>query len=155
MEIVLYISAIVALIAVSVLVVFVIRTLTQVDGLLRESKILIHESKLHIAQISSDVTLFRQHTIPVIDDIAVVAKNIATISDGLQSKADDVYDTVDDALDVVRGAIDDVERIKDTVVATLDGPLMAVRGVSTGVFTTIFKGVGLVRDIIEGIKKKK
>ena len=154
MEIALYISAIVALVALSILVIFAIRTLTRVDSLLRESQFLFHETKLHIAQISTDITLFRKHTIPVIDDIALVTKNIATITDGLQSRVDHVYDTVDDALDVVRGAIDDVERIKDTVVATIDGPLNAARGVSTGVFTALFKGVGFIRDIIEGLKKK-
>lgn len=153
MDIVLYILGGVALIAFTLLMLRAMRTLGQMDSLMRESQHLLQEAKQDLDSISSDVKEMKVHFIPVIDNIAEVTGHIASMTDGLRSRMDDVYRTLDDALDVAHGAIEDVERIKDNVVATIDAPLSAVRNTTVGLVGGIIKGVSIVKDLIGSFSK--
>lgn len=153
MELALYILGGIALIAFTLLMLRAMRTLGNLDSLMREAQHLLQEAKQDIDSISDDVKEMKTHFIPVIDNIADVTTRIASITEGLHTRMDDVYRTLDDALDVAHGAIEDVERIKDNVVATIDAPLTAVRNTTVGIVGGLIKGVSIAKDIIGAFSK--
>jgi hypothetical protein len=60
-----------------------------------------------------------------------------------------IQETIDDALDVVRGTIDDVERLKDSLVSTVEGPVALVRDVSDGALGAIAAGLRIVKKFVK------
>lgn len=153
MELVLYILGALALVAFIVFIVRAMRTLGHVDTLLVESQYLLQETKKDIDSISNDVNEMKRQFLPVINNIADITGRVASMSEGLHARIDDIYATLDDALDVAHGAIEDVERIKDSVVATIDAPLSAVRNTTVGIVGGLVKGVSLVKDLIGAFSK--
>jgi hypothetical protein len=153
MEIALYIAGILALVALAVFLFRALKTLSAVDTLIVESQQLVEESRRDIAQISADISQIKVHVIPLIDNLAEVSQRVSSIAEGLESRIDGIYDTIDDTLDVVRGAIDDAERIKENVVATIAKPLESIRDAGGGTFSSILKGINLVREIVQSFKK--
>jgi ABC-type transporter Mla subunit MlaD len=153
MELVLYILGALVLIGLIVLIVRSMRTLGNVDALLRESQFLMEETRKDLGRIADDVSELKSHALPVIDNISNISNRVASISEGLHARIDDIYGTLDDALDVAHGAIEDIERIKGNVVATIDAPLSAVRHTSEGLVSGIIKGVSLVRDLLDSFRK--
>ncbi|MEP7235478.1 MAG: hypothetical protein ABI778_09305 [Ignavibacteriota bacterium] len=153
MDIALYILSMIALVALLWLIIIAIRTFHSADKLISDSTTILGDIKKDITQMTSDVTILRIHAVPVLDNVAEITKNIATITDGIAPRVEAIYETVDDTLNVVRGALDDIERIKDSVVATIESPLNLVRKTSTGVVGTVIKGIGVVRDLIGEFSK--
>ena len=153
METALYILSAVAIAAFVWLVVIAVRTLQSANVLIIDADAALKDIKRDINQMTSEVSLIRLHAIPVLDNVADITQRISGITEGLAPRVEAIYDTVDDTLNVVRGALDDVERIKDTVVQTIESPLNAVRRTTTGVVGTIFKGVAVVRELIQEFGK--
>lgn len=153
MELVLYILGALALVALIVFIARAMRTLSNVDSLLRESQFLMEETRKDLGRIAADVNEMKTHALPVIDNIANVTGRVSAMSEGLHARIDDIYGTLDDALDVAHGAIEDIERIKGNVVATIDAPLSAVRHTSEGLVSGLIKGASLVKDLIDSFRK--
>lgn len=151
MEIALYIAGILALVTLVFFLARAMKSLATLDTLTAEARLLMEESRKDIGQISSDISHLRMHLIPVIDTMAEVSQRISTIAEGLESRIDGIYDTIDDTLDVVRGALDDAERIKENVVTTIEKPLASLR--DGGTFSSILKGVTLIRELIQSFRK--
>lgn len=152
MEIALYIAAILALVVLSAFLVRLMRTMGAMDTALGEASLLMQESKKDLAQISSDISQIRMHLVPVIDNLADVSQRMSSLAEGLESRIDGFYDTIDDTLDVVRGALDDAERIKETVVSTIERPLASLQS-EGGTISSILKGITLIRDIVQSFRK--
>ena len=153
MESILYILGAIAFAAVVCVIIVAVRTLQFANVLMKDADSAMKDIKKYINQMTSEVSLIRLHAIPVLDNVADITHRISGITDGLAPRVEAIYDTVDDTLNVVRGALDDVERIKDSVVQTIESPLNAVRRTTTGVVGTIFKGVGVVRELISEFRK--
>src|SRR5579872_5333717 len=153
MEIVLYILGAIVLVALLWFIVNAVRALQTAEMFFADSKVMLEDIKKDVSQMASEVTVLRIHAVPVLDNVAHITKHISGITEGLAPRVEAIYDTVDDTLNVVRGALDDVERIKDSVVQTIETPLNAVRKTSTGVVGTIIKGVGVVRELISEFRK--
>jgi uncharacterized protein YoxC len=153
MDIALSILGMIALVAFIWLVISVVRTLRSADAVLEATQSAITDIKKDVNQMTSEISVIRIHTVPVLDNIADVTQKLSGITDGLAPRVEAIYDTVDDALDVVRGALDDVERIKDSVVETIESPINAVKRTTTGVVGTIVKGVSVVRDLVSQFRK--
>lgn len=154
MEIVLYIAASLALVALAVFLFRMMKTVATVDAVLGEAKLLMQESKKDIGQISSDISQIKMHLLPVIDNLADVSQRVSHIAEGLESRIDGIYDTIDDTLDVVRGALDDAERIKASVVTSIEKPLATLRDIGgSGTVGSVLKGINLVKEIIQSFRK--
>jgi len=153
MDIVLYVLGAIVLVALLWFIVAAVRTLQTANQFFADSKVMLEDIKKDVGQMSSDVTILRIHAVPVLDNVADITKHISGITEGLAPRVEAIYDTVDDTLNVVRGALDDVERIKDTVVQTIESPLNAVRRTTTGVVGTVVKGLGLIRDLVGEFRK--
>jgi uncharacterized protein YoxC len=153
MEIALSVLAMIALVAFIWFIVVAIRTLRITDDFLLRSETVLAEIKKDMSQMTSEVSVIRIHAVPVLDNIADISQRVSGITEGLAPRVEAIYDTVDDTLNVVRGALDDVERIKESVVQTIETPLNAVKRTSTGVVGTIVKGVSVVRDLIGEFRK--
>src|SRR5205809_7586239 len=153
MDIALEILGLVALAALIWLIVIVVRTLKRTEVFLDDADLTLKDIRKDINQMTGDVSLVRMHVVPVLDNIAEISQRVSGITEGLAPRIEAIYDTVDDTLNVVRGALDDVERIKESVVQTIETPLNAVRKTSTGVVGTIIKGVGVIRELIGEFRK--
>ncbi len=153
MDIALEILGCLALIAFIGFIVIAARSVQATQVFMGKAEVVLQDIKKDVNQMTREVSLVREHAIPVLNNVADITKNVANITDGLAPRVEAIYNTVDDALNVVHGAIDDVERIKDSVVQTIESPLNMVRRTSTGVVGTIFKGVTVVRDLIGEFSK--
>ena len=153
MEIALSILGMIALVAFIIFIFVAIRSLRTVDDFLLRAETELEEIKKDINQMTSEVAVIRIHAIPVLDNIAEISQRVSGITEGLAPRVEAIYDTVDDTLNVVRGALDDVERIKESIVETIETPINAVRRTSTGIVGTVVKGVGVVRDLIGEFRK--
>jgi len=154
MEIALYITASLALVALAVFLFRMTKTVATLDTVLGEAKLLMQESKKDIGQISSDISQIKMHLLPVIDNLAEVSQRVSTIAEGLESRIDGIYDTIDDTLDVVRGALDDAERIKSNVVSSIEKPLATLRDVAgSGTVSSVLKGITLIKEIVQNFRK--
>jgi uncharacterized protein YoxC len=153
MDIALYILGMIGIVAVIWLIINLVRTLRTADEFIEKAEGLLTDIKRDINQMTSEVSVIRIHTIPVLDNVAEITQRVSGITEGLAPRIEAIYDTVDDTLNVVRGALDDVERIKNSVVETIETPINAVKKTSTGMVGTVIKGVGLVRDIVGQFRK--
>jgi hypothetical protein len=153
MDIALEILGIAALVAFIWFIVLAIRSLQSASVFFGNAEASLKDIKKDIDQMTIEVSLMREHAIPVLDNVADITKNISGITEGLAPRIEAIYDTVDDTLNVVHGALDDVERIKDSVVQTIESPLNMVRRTSTGVVGTIVKGVSVIRELIGEFSK--
>ncbi len=154
MEIVLYSAASIALLAFTWFLIRAARSLNEVSSMLQHTELILTDVKKDIDQIAADVTSFKNHAIPVVDSISDVAQRLSDMTEGLAPRVDAIYETVDDVLDVAHGVIEDVERIKGEVVDTIEKPIQAARATTSGILTTVVKGINLVKDIIQEFKKK-
>lgn len=153
MDIVLYILGAIVLVALLWFIVTAVRALQRAEIFFADSKVLLEDIKKDIDQMTGEVTVLRIHAVPVLDHVADISKHVSGITEGLAPRVEAIYDTVDDTLNIVRGALDDVERIKDSVVQTIETPLNAVRRTTTGVVGTVFKGISVIRELIGEFRK--
>jgi uncharacterized protein YoxC len=153
MEIVLYILGAIVLVALLWFIVNAVRTLQTAEKFFSDSQVMLQDIKKDVSQMAGEVTVLRIHAVPVLDNVTEITKHVSGITEGLAPRVEAIYETVDDTLNVVRGALDDVERIKDSVVQTIESPLNAVRRTTVGVVGTVFKGIGVIRELIGEFRK--
>lgn len=153
MEVVLYIAATIALLALAWFLISAAKSFEKITKVFQNSEVVLLDVKNDIDQISADVTSVRNSMIPVIVNIAEITQRVSEMTDGLAPRVEAVYGMVDDTLDVAHGLLEDVERLKGEVVDTIETPLRLVRSTSNGVVSGVIKGVGLISDIIKRFKK--
>ena len=153
MDIVLYILGAIVLVALIWFIINAVRTLQTAEKFFADSQVMMQDIKKDVNQMAGEVAVLRIHAVPVLDNVAEITKHVSGITEGLAPRVEAIYETVDDTLNIVRGALDDVERIKDSVVQTIESPLNLVRRTSTGVVGTVFKGIGVIRELIGEFRK--
>ncbi len=153
MEVVLYIAASIALLALAWFLMKAAASVDKITTVFQNSEVVLHEVKKDIDQISADVASVRSTMIPVIENIADITQRVSEMTDGLAPRIEGIYGVVDTTLDVAHGLLEDVERLKGEVVDTIETPLRLVRSTSNGVLSGVIKGVGLISDIIKRFKK--
>jgi hypothetical protein len=153
MDIALSILGMIALAAFIWFIIVAVRSMQRAETFFLDAEVVLRDIEKDINQMTAEVSLVRAHALPVLDNVAEISQRLSTIAEGLAPRIEAIYDTVDDTLNVVHGALDDVERIKDSVVQTIEAPLNAVKRTSTGVVGTIVKGVSVVRELIDEFRK--
>lgn len=153
MEIILYITGGIALLALAWLFISLANTVKTAQGVLKESQVMITEARTDIHTLTETVTELKTQVVPILGNVNELTYKVNTLADGVQSQLDSIRDTVDDTLDVVRGTIDDVERIKNELVATVEGPVRLVQTSVGGAVGAIRTGVNLIKKIVGGSNK--
>jgi uncharacterized protein YoxC len=147
METILYITGGIALLALAWLFISLARTITGVHALLAEA-----ESDLHTAVAAVDE--IRAGVMPILSNVRTITGSVSDIASGVQRQMVGVHETIDDALDVIRGTLDDVERLKDNVVATVEGPVTMVRETANGAIGTVLRIANVILKLVGNRKKK-
>jgi uncharacterized protein YoxC len=147
MEIILYITGGIALLALAWLFI----SLSMAIGSVR---LLIVEVRGDLTVMVETIKEVRSQILPILGNVNNITSNVTSITSGLQEQMVSVHETIDDALNVLRGTIDDIERLKDDVVATVEGPMSFARSASDGAVGVLFKGVKLLTGIL-GKKKDR
>ena len=153
MDIVLYISSAIALLALAYFLLRAARSLNEVSIVMQHAEVALEDVRKNAEQMTHDVNEIRTHLVPVIDSVSVIAGRVSHMVEGLAPRVDRVYDTVDDALDIVEGVLVDVDRLKTEVVQTIESPLKLVRSTSTGVVSTLIKAFGVVKELVTEFKR--
>ena len=147
METILYITGGIALLAMAWLFISLAKALQGMQGMMTQL-----ESDLHTAVMAAED--IRAGMMPILGNMAHITANVSKITSGVQNQMVGVHETIDDALDVIRGTIDDVERLKNEVVATVEGPITMVRDTANGAFGTAARVVSLVLKLVGNRKRK-
>jgi uncharacterized protein YoxC len=137
METILYITGGIALLALAWLFVSLARAISGMQVMLSEL-----ESDLHTAAAAADE--IRAGVMPILDNMTHITANVSKITSGVQNQMVGVHETIDDALDVIRGTLDDVERLKNNVVATVEGPVSLVRETASGAIGTVLRVANMI-----------
>jgi uncharacterized protein YoxC len=148
MEIILYITGGIALLALAWLFISLASTISAVKQILTDVR-------GDLATVVATVDDLKTEVMPILGNVNGITSNINSITNGLQTQMISVHETIDDTLDVVRGTIDDIERLKDQLVATVEGPVSLVKTTTDGAVGAVFKGVGLLRRLMGGGKSSK
>ncbi len=147
MEIILYITGGIALLALAWLFVSLVKALKGMQAMVAQL-----ESDLHTAVVAADE--IRAGIMPILGNMTHITANVSKITAGVQNQMIGVHETIDDALDVIRGTIDDVERLKNEVVATVEGPVNLVRETANGAFGTALRVANVILKLVGNRKKK-
>ena len=147
MEIVLYITAGIALLALAWLFISLARAISS-------ARLLVGEVRSDLALISETVKDVKTQVLPMIGNVNNIIANVTSITGGIQTQMIGVHETIDDALDVLRGTIDDIERLKDEVISTVEGPVLFARSATDGAVGVLFKGIKILNKVL-GKKKDK
>ena len=154
METILYITGGIALLALAWLFVALARAISGMQEMLGQL-----EDDFHTAAAAADE--IRAGVMPILGNMAQVTGNMTHISgsvrdiaSGVQNQMVGVHETIDDALDVIRGTLDDVERVKNEVVATVEGPITLVRETANGAFGTGLRVANLILKLVGNRRKK-
>jgi len=147
MELILYITGGIALLALAWLFVSIASTVKSVKDVLVE----VRGDLSNVVQTIDEV---KAEVLPILGNVNNITANVTSITNGLQTQMISVHETIDDTLDVVRGTIDDIERLKNQLVATVEGPVSLVRATTDGAIGSVFKGVSLLSKFF-GKKKDK
>ena len=83
MEIALYILGMIGILAVIWLIINVVRTLRTTDQFIEKAEGLLGDIRKDINQMTSEVTVIRIHTVPVLDNIASISEKVSGITEGL------------------------------------------------------------------------
>ena len=137
MAIILYITGGIALLALAWLFISLASTFKAV-------KDVVVEVRGDLSTVLQTVEEVKAEILPILGNVNNITANVTSITNGLQTQMISVHETIDDTLDVVRGTIDDIERLKNQLVATVEGPVALARATTEGTVGTIFKGVGLI-----------
>ena len=159
MEIILYITGGVALLALAWLFLAAARAISGIKDLVSEARTDVHtvvvaaeEVKEKILPILGNVTNITDNVTTITGNVSTITGNVSTITDGVRGQMVGVQKTIDDALDVVRGTLDNIERLKNEVVATVEGPVMLVRDTSGGLVSTAFKAISAIAKLVKSVK---
>jgi uncharacterized protein YoxC len=154
MELILYITGGIALLALAWLLILIAKTIGKVEPVVTELLIDLRTIVVTVDELKVKMT-------PVLDDMAHISlnvkgitSNVNNITTGLQNQMIGVHETIDDALDIVRGTLDDIERLKDDVVATVAGPVKMARSATNGAIGTGIKVFNILYKLFDSRKKK-
>jgi phage-related protein len=147
METILYITGGIALLALAWLFISLAKALQGAQAMLTHL-----ETDFHTAAMAADE--IRAGIMPILGNMTHITANVSKITSGVQNQMVGVHETIDDALDVIRGTIDDIERVKNEVVATVEGPISMVRETANGAFGTAARVVSLVLKLVGNRRKK-
>jgi len=153
MEIILYITGGIALLALAWLFILIAKTIGKIQPV-------VTELLVDLRSIVSAVDDIKTQMMPVLDNMAHISSNVKgitsnvnSITTGLQNQMIGVHETIDDALDIVRGTLDDIERLKDDVVATVAVPVSVARSATTGAIGTSIKVANLLFKLFGNRKR--
>src|ERR1700751_1374804 len=117
MEIILYITGGIALLALAWLFI-------SLSSTIRSVRLLLVEVRGDLSVAVETVNEVKSQVLPILGNVNSITANVTNITSGLQAQMIEVHETIDDALNVIRGTIDDIERLKDEVVSTVEGPVL-------------------------------
>jgi uncharacterized protein YoxC len=138
MELILYITGGVALLALAWLFVSVSNAVSAI-------KPYLDEVRGDLAQMVMAVNEVKAEVLPILSNVNEITSSVSGITGNVEKQLLHVHETIDDALDVVRGTIDDIERLKDQVVATVEGPVTLVRDATGGALGAVLAGIRIFR----------
>jgi methyl-accepting chemotaxis protein len=141
MEIILYVTGGLALLALAWLFISLANTVSAV-------KVLLGDVRGDVAQMVSTVNEVKDQVVPILSNVNQITSNVTGMTANIEKQLIHVQETIDDALDIVRGTLDDVERIKDQVVSTVEGPVSLVHDVSDGALGAIAAGLRMVKKFV-------
>jgi uncharacterized protein YoxC len=147
MDTILYITGGIALLALTWLFIALARALKGMQELLAQL-----EDDLHTAAAAADE--IRAGIMPILGNMTHITANVSKITAGVQNQMVGVHETIDDALDIVRGTLDDIERVKNEVVATVEGPITMVRDTANGAFGTALRVANMILKLVGNRKGK-
>ncbi|SRR5581483_9144418 len=153
MELILYITGGIALLALAWLFISLSNAVSGIKNVLNETRDDLHTIVGMADEIKTKVLPILGNVDNITGNVTHITGNVSAITDGVRDQMSGVYETIDDALDIVRGTLDDIERLKNDVVATVEGPMTLVRETTGGVVGTAVKAVNLVLKLI-GTRKK-
>ena len=148
MEIILYITGGIALLALAWLFI----SLSMAIASLR---MLYSDMRGDFAVIVETIKEVRSQVLPILGNVNSITTNVTNITSGLQAQMIGIHETIDDALNVLRGTLDDVERLKDEVIATVEGPISLARSATGGAVGVLFKGIKILNKVLGGKKKSE
>lgn len=150
MEIILYITGGLALLAVTYFLITLTATVKTLDRVLLDSQIMIAEARNDVQKVIATVDQLKSQVVPIMANVNEITAKVNVITDGVQKQMVNVHATVEDTLDVVRGTIDDIERIKNELVGTVEAPVKLVRSSTQGAVGAIMAAVGMIRKVMGG-----
>jgi len=146
MEIILYITGGIALLALSWLFLSIASTV-------RSLKDVLMEVRRDLATIVNTVDEIKTQALPILNNVSGITSNVNSITGTVQGQMETIKETIDDALTVIRGTLEDLERLKDDVVATVEGPVSLARSATGGAVGAATKVVSVLWKFF-GNKKK-
>lgn len=154
MEIILYITGGIALLALSWLFISLARAVSGIKSLTDEARNDLRTIVATTQEVKEKVFPILGNVTNITDNVTTITGNVSSITDGVRGQMVGVHKTIDDALDVVRGTLDDLERLKNEIVSTVEGPVTLVRDTSSGMVATAFKVVSTVTKLVKTMKSR-
>jgi hypothetical protein len=154
METILYITGGIALLALAWLFIALTKALKGAQDLLLQLETDFHTAAMAADEIRAGVMPIIGNMTAITSNVTSITANVSKITSGVQNQMVGVHETIDDALDVIRGTLDDVERVKNEVVATVEGPITLVRETANGAFGTGLRIANLILKLVGNRKKK-
>ena len=153
MDLILYITGGIALLGFAWLFISLARTISGALALLTEVRGDVHSIVLSVDDVKSKLLPILGNVTNITSNVVSITGNVSSITEGIRDQMLGVHETVDDALDIFRGTLEDIERLKNEVVATVEGPVHLVRQTTGGVVGTAIKVVGLISKLVNAKKK--
>lgn len=153
MEIILYITGGIALLALAWMFIALSRAIHGIQDIFEEARNDLRTVVAGADEVKEKILPILGNVTNITDNVTTITGNVSSITDGLRGQMVGVHKTVDDALDVVRGTLDDIERLKNEIVATVEGPVTLVRDTSGGVVSTAFKAISALAKLVKSVKR--
>jgi hypothetical protein len=147
METILYITGGIALLALAWLFIALTKALRGMQSMITQL-----ETDFHTAAVAADE--IRAGIMPILGNMTHITGSVRDIASGVQNQMVGVHETIDDALDIVRGTLDDIERVKNEVVATVEGPVTMIRDTANGAFGTAFRIANVILKLVGNRRNK-
>ena len=156
METILYITGGIALLALAWLFIALTKALKGAQSMLTQLETDFHTAAIAADEIRAGMMPILGNMTNITSNVSAITDNVSKITSGVQNQMIGVHETIDDALDVIRGTIDDIERVKDNIVSTVEGPITLVRETASGALGTIGTVLRVANAVFKlvGTKKK-
>jgi uncharacterized protein YoxC len=153
MEAILYITGGIALLALAWLFISLARTVSGVKSMLEEVQGDLHTAVTAVDEIKASVVPILGNVTNITSNVSTITSNVSNITTGVQNQMIGVHETIDDALDVIRGSLDDLERLKNNIVNTVEGPVSLLRDTAGGALGVISAISRVVRKFSKSKRK--
>ncbi len=154
MEIILYITGGIALLALAWLFISLARAVSGVKAMMEELEADLHTAVAAVDEIKASVVPILGNVTNITNNVSAITASVSNITTGLQNQMIGVHETIDDALDVIRGSLDDLERLKNNIVSTVEGPVSLVRETASGALGAALRVVNVISKLVGNRKKK-